>query len=509
MKKKSLFYLLLCAGILFSVMCRKNPGNSSSSLSITGFSPASGAVGSTVVITGTNFSTAAADNTVTFNGVAATVSAATATQLTVTVPIGAATGYIKVAVGSLTTISPNSFTVTGSVVTAIDTLAPSVALKHNGAFYTQDDINRAKANLTTAPWSTGWAKLIANGHAQASYNANPVDTLIRGGNSPEQPKPDNYSRAMNDAAAAFQLGIRWKISGDATYAQAAVNILNVWASTCKGVSGDPNVALGAGIYGYEFAVAGEQLRGYSGWAATDFANYQQWMLKVFYPANYGFLAYHMGCHPEHTWSNWDLCNMASAMAIGVLCDRRDIYNYVINYYQHGSGNGNNYKTIFYTFPGADSTMAEMQESGRDQGHCTLSLALLTTIAQIAWNQGDDLWSFRNNLILKASEYVAKYNIANLDVPYQAYSWHAGDPWNGCGVTTQDLPTIGTSGRGTQRPQWTVIYMHYAKILNVSSSKMQYTAMGVQATSPEGGGGDYGPNSGGFDQLGFGTLLFSR
>jgi len=26
--------------------------------------------------------------------------------------------------------------------------------------------------------------------------------------------------------------------------------------------------------------------------------------------------------------------------------------------------------------------------------------------------------------------------------------------------------------------------------------------------PEGGGGDYGPNSGGFDALGYGTLTFS-
>lgn len=33
-------------------------------------------------------------------------------------------------------------------------------------------------------------------------------------------------------------------------------------------------------------------------------------------------------------------------------------------------------------------------------------------------------------------------------------------------------------------------------------------MGVQVTGPE-GGGDYSPNSDGFDQLGFGTLLFAR
>ena len=91
--------------------------------------------------------------------------------------------------------------------------------------------------------------------------------------------------------------------------------------------------------------------------------------------------------------------------------RQDTYEIHSNKHEPQSS-----QTIFYEFPGADSTMAEMQESGRDQGHCTLSLALLTTICQLAWNQGDDLWGFRNNIVLKASEYVAKYNIARLNVP---------------------------------------------------------------------------------------------
>lgn len=396
-----------------------------------------------------------------------------------------------------------------SIIKYIDTLSSSVPLKHPGGLCTQSDFDRIKekVNASTEPWLSGWNKLITNSHAQITYTANPTTKIIRGGNSPEEPLPDNYSNAMNDAAAAFQLGLRWKITGDATYAQAAVNILNAWASTCTAISGDPNVALGAGIYGYEFAIAGEQLRDYSGWSATDFAKYQQWMLDVFYPVNYSFLAYHQGCHPQHSWSNWDLCNMASSMAIGILADKRNIYNYVINYYQHGNGNGNNFSTIFYVFPDADSTMAEMQESGRDQGHCTLSLVLLTTICQLAWNQGDDLWGFRNNIILKASEYVAKYNIAMLDVPYEGYSWHEGDPWSGCGVKTTLLPSIGTSGRGTLRPMWTMIYNHYAKIKNLTNTT--YTSMGVQRTQPEGGGGDYGSASGGFDQLGFGTLLYTK
>lgn len=64
--------------------------------SITSFAPTSGAPGSTVVITGTNFNTTAANNTVFFTGARGTVTAASATQLTVTVPAGARSGFIDV-----------------------------------------------------------------------------------------------------------------------------------------------------------------------------------------------------------------------------------------------------------------------------------------------------------------------------------------------------------------------------------------------------------------------------
>ena len=56
---------------------------------ITFFSPASGAVGTTVRITGTGFAVTAADNAVYFGAVRATVLAASGTQLAVKVPIGA------------------------------------------------------------------------------------------------------------------------------------------------------------------------------------------------------------------------------------------------------------------------------------------------------------------------------------------------------------------------------------------------------------------------------------
>jgi hypothetical protein len=63
---------------------------------ISSISPTSASVGATVVITGTNFNTTPANNTVFFGPVKATVTFATATVLSVTVPAGAAYGQINI-----------------------------------------------------------------------------------------------------------------------------------------------------------------------------------------------------------------------------------------------------------------------------------------------------------------------------------------------------------------------------------------------------------------------------
>lgn len=92
----------------------------SGALTLSGFSPKSGAAGTVVTIIGAGFSTTVASNVVKFNGVAATVTAATATQLTVTAP-SATTGPISVTVGTTTKTTTDSFT-----YSAVPTAAPTV-----------------------------------------------------------------------------------------------------------------------------------------------------------------------------------------------------------------------------------------------------------------------------------------------------------------------------------------------------------------------------------------------
>jgi len=91
-----------------TTMRRANPAP----IVISGFVPTSGPAGTEVTLAGAGFSSTPAANGVTFNGVAATVSSATATALTVIVPPGATTGRIAATVGGYTATSAQDFFVT-------------------------------------------------------------------------------------------------------------------------------------------------------------------------------------------------------------------------------------------------------------------------------------------------------------------------------------------------------------------------------------------------------------
>lgn len=71
--------------------------------------------------------------------------------------------------------------------------------------------------------------------------------------------------------------------------------------------------------------------------------------------------------------------------------------------------------------------------------------------------------------------------------------------------------ISSQDRGNIRPIGELLVAHYESVrgLNASWTK-EYRDMVVKnGNGAEGGGGDYGTSSGGYDQLGFGTILFRR
>ncbi|MCE5187369.1 MAG: alginate lyase family protein [Planctomycetaceae bacterium] len=360
------------------------------------------------------------------------------------------------------------------------------AFVHPGCLSTQQDLDRmaAKVAASEQPWKGSWDLLAANPHAQLSYSPNPQTTICAGGVC----SSENYMTLAHDCAAAYQCALRYHVSGNTQYADKSVQIMNAWASTLTGFTGDSNAGLRAGLYGWQFACAAELMRDYAGWSSEQFTAFKNMMLNIFYPINSDFLIRHNNTCDSHYWANWDLANMASLIAIGVLCDRQDIFDEAVNYFYSGIGEGAIGNAVHFIHP--DGT-GQWQESGRDQGHNTLGMSLMGPICEIAWNQGIDLYGYANNRFLAGCEYVTKYNLSN-DVPYVIYV--------NCEYTVQ--PVISSAGRGNIRPGWEMLYNHYVNRMGMAAA---YTQQFAKLVRPEGGGGNYGSTSGGYDSLGFTTL----
>ena len=125
------------------------------------FTPKQGTVGTVVTILGAGFSTTPSLNTVRFNGTQATITDATTTQLTVTVPAGATTGTISVTAPGGSANSATPFTVTGTsgapTITGFTPTigTPGTAVTVNGTnFEPHPTDNRLLFNLMRAPIAT-------------------------------------------------------------------------------------------------------------------------------------------------------------------------------------------------------------------------------------------------------------------------------------------------------------------------------------------------------------------
>ena len=406
---------------------------------------------------------------------------------------------------------------------------------HPGGLVSQADIDRARQMLADgdARIKRAWEILCANGYSDANVATWPTPTVIRGGGSGQ-----NYMNCARGAAMAYQNALRWKIGGTRENADAAVRIMMQWARECNGLGGDTNVSLTAGIYGHEFANAAELMRDYEGWSDADFEFFKQWMIRVFYNPAIDFLRRRhdtwlnfrypaLGERPGHYWSNWGLCNALCVMSMGILCDDVHMYNQGVSFYKYdhvGTFNpdrtklnqilndgcneyiGNLVPVMMPDERGPFGYLGQMQESGRDQGHSLMALGLAIDICQVGLNQGDDLFAYMDDRLAAGAEFVAAMNFGGVDaatLPWKNYNY--ADCRGTMGASWL-MPGPNTGGAGEFRPYWDRLLGYYEGVRGV---KMQYTEKASAAVCPDGGGGNYSQNSGGFDHLGFSTLTHWR
>ena len=213
--------------------------------------------------------------------------------------------------------------------------------------------------------------------------------------------------------------------------------------------------------------------------------------------------------------------------MAIVLDDMEMYKKAIDIYLYGYENG----SIRYYI---DGETGQCQESGRDQGHAMMSVAVTANLCQMAYTFYQcnpttpqlDFFAADNNAMMKMGEYTALFNLRDgadqknangawlltkQQMPFNPYKYCID-----CACSDKNHGTTHTSvaddtGRGSLRPGWEIYYNHYAKIKKVSSG-YKYAKQAADKMRPEAGADGssrYGTNSGAFDQLGWGTLMLYR
>ena len=311
------------------------------------------------------------------------------------------------------------------------------AFAHPGLLHSADDLARMKAAVAAkeSPVYDGYVALAAHARSQSAYaiqNTGQITSWGRG--------PANYqNQAVADSAAAYQNALIWSVTGDRAHADKARDILNAWSASLTVVTGADG-PLGAGLQAFKFLNAAELLRhsDYEGWTDADIARCEESFLRVWYPAVSGYMLYANG--------NWDLTAIQTILAIGVFCEQPVLFEDALRFAAAGAGNGSVPHRIV-------TDAGQGQESGRDQGHEQLAVGLLADAAQVAWNQGVDLYGHLDNRLLANVEYAARYNLGN-DVPFVPDLDRTGKY-----IKT----AVSATGRGTLPPIYEMAYAHYSGV----------------------------------------------
>src|SRR5574344_293266 len=283
------------------------------------------------------------------------------------------------------------------IILSVSTLSYSKAATtfvHPGGTTTLSDLERIKTKVQAKehPWVDAWNLMIQDYKASSSYTAGPQpDVAYQDG---------TRQRCARDAQAAYYNILEWYVTGDESHAKCAVNILNAWASAINDTVKGELFQLPIHI----MVQTAEVVRIYSGWSDNDKEKFKQCCLKYFYPACKSFLGY---CA---SWPGWDGPANSCNEIIGIFCDNDSIYQNAIDYYKNGDRKtglgGGRLTNMVFNESGASIEM------GRDMPHAEIGPSAAAEFCLTALNQGTDLFSLHDNLLLKSFEFMMKDNLTH-------------------------------------------------------------------------------------------------
>ena len=256
-----------------------------------------------------------------------------------------------------------------------------------------------------------------------------------------------------DARKLYANALVWYYTDDVKYAENAVKLFKVWATTFNGYATTDGQDLLQGAWiGALMAPAAEVLSQYSAWNAQDKADVQTMFKTKFYPV----------LNKMSTWNgNVDLTQIDAMMNMAVFCEDETEFNLGLSrlskrnpayfYLTTDLSSSRNYggsSTSSWSYPNPGSATGSAvtswvdgitQETCRDNNHhAQYAMASAIHAAEVAWNQGVDVYGDNQE------RYTSLLELMALQV-------NSGDMQGTCGDNVTSKSLYNT---------WEMAYNHY-------------------------------------------------
>lgn len=300
------------------------------------------------------------------------------------------------------------------------------AMVHPGVLVSRAQLNfvRAQVQAKREPFYSEYQKAVASDYGALDYKLKgpPATGIIECGS---YSRPDFGCHAEDaDASAAYLQALLWIISGDHRYADNAIRIVNAYAHNLKAYT-NSNQPLQAAWSGEMWPRAGELLRySHSGWKKQDIAAFTAMLTHVILPE----IQNGSGAN-----GNWELSMIDGMMGIAVFTNDRPLLQHaeamwmerVPSYFYDFELDGPHPrpapragpKTHWFGTTDLNSSVDGMaQETCRDLGHTSYSIAATMDAAETAHIQGDKLFEAEQKRLVAALEFHAHLLLRKDPVP---------------------------------------------------------------------------------------------
>jgi hypothetical protein len=297
---------------------------------------------------------------------------------------------------------------------ALPVMVDAAEFRHPGVLVNRAQLDLIKDRIAKGvePQKTAFAAMLASPYAALDYTPAPRATVECGSYS----KPDfGCKDERRDCVTAYSQAIVWVVTGNEKYARNSIRIMNAWATTLTGGHTNSNGPIQAAWAASVWPRAAEIIRYTSDfWSPDDLARFQKMLREQYVPSI-------IGGSTEN--GNKELAMAEALMAIGVFNDDRGLYEAGVKMwrgrapaYIYLTSDGPkpilppNGEMPFWGNKGKSTPFVDglLQESMRDPHHANMAFASMVNAAEIAWQQGLDLYSEQSKRIMAAMEFQAQF-----------------------------------------------------------------------------------------------------